>query len=110
MTALDFKNNNSFTVWACNHLSISEDAQGNPIVSCPDTNGHWYQVNCEESRTSITPTSCSCGKSNCKHQTVVASFYARMYKQPVVSHIEAEVKNRMMNAALTSNRGFSIMR
>ncbi len=82
MTALDFKNNNSFSTWAMKHLAINEDEQGNVIVSCPDKDGRWYRIVCEETKTNITPVSCSCGHDHCKHQAAVTAFYARIYKQP----------------------------
>jgi|SRR5712672_516218 len=82
MTALQFANNNSFSTWAMKHLAINEDEQGNVIVSCPDKDGRWYRIVCEETKTNITPVTCSCGHENCKHQAVVTAFYARIYKQP----------------------------
>jgi|SRR5712672_3095888 len=91
MTALDFKNNNSFIAWSMKHLSINEDEQGNVIVSVPDTNGTWSHVTCSETKTNITPVSCSCGHENCKHQAVVTAFYARIYKQPAAAPVVAPV-------------------
>src|SRR6266705_108426 len=82
MTALDFANNNSFTAWSMKHLSIDMNEQGNVIVSVPDTNGTWSHVTCLESKTNITPVTCSCGHDHCQHQAVVTAFYARIYKQP----------------------------
>lgn len=80
MTSTDFYTNNSFAVWAERHLVIDENEQGQVIVHCPDRDGNWYHIDCEESATNIVPTSCSCGKKDCKHQAVVASFYQRIYK------------------------------
>jgi|SRR2546421_10885038 len=120
MTALDFKNNNSFTVWACNHLSISEDAQGNPIVSVPDANGTWNNVTCLESKTNIVPVSCSCGKHSCRHIDVVRSFYGKLYKteeKAAVKEAERVIKASSIEqaaikraASKPKNQGFSILR
>ena len=91
MTALDFANNNSFTAWSMKHLSITEDEQGNVIVSCPDKDGRWYHVTCQESKTNITPVSCSCGHENCAHMQITEVFYARIFK----SNIEKEAAKKV---------------
>ncbi len=112
MTATTFYSNNSFSSWAMKHLSIDETDDSQVLVHVPCQDGRWYHVTCLESKTNITPANCSCGRDHCKHQAVVTAFYSRFYKQPAkkVSSIELDIHNRMLNAPMYKNQGFSIMR
>ena len=80
---------NTFSAYAAKNVRIDEDANG-LIALVPDQSGRWMTVRCEETKTSVVPTSCSCKKENCKHQAVVASYYAKIYKVEPVK-VEAPV-------------------
>jgi uncharacterized Zn finger protein len=147
MTAVQNFATHSFSSYALKNIRIDEDANG-LIALVPDQSGKWMTVRCAESKTAVTPTSCSCGKHDCKHQAVVTSYYSKLYKveapvetskvaktrkprnglvrkvrngglvrveQPskvakvIEQAVEAKVPD-MMNAALTKNKGFSLMR
>ena len=79
MTNVQTFASNTFAAYTASHLRIDEDANG-LIALVPDQSGRWMTVRCAESKTSVTPISCSCGKSNCKHQAVVTSYYSKIYK------------------------------
>jgi len=82
----NFMKSNSFSTWTMKHLVIDNEgdvSDGNVIVSVPDKCGTWFRVTCEETKTNITPVSCSCGHDHCKHQDVVTAFYNRIYKSTI---------------------------
>src|SRR5439155_14430187 len=80
MNAVQNFASHNFSNYAAKNIRIDEDANG-LIALVPDQNGKWMTVRCAESKTAVTPTSCSCGKHDCKHQAVVSSYYGKLYPQ-----------------------------
>jgi len=80
MTAVQNFATHSFSAYAAKNIRIDEDNAG-LIALVPDQSGRWMTVRCEETKTAVTPVSCSCGHDHCKHQAVVTSYYGKLYPQ-----------------------------
>jgi hypothetical protein len=78
----------SFNAYAQKNIRIDQDNNG-LFALVPSQSGKWMKVNCEESKTSVTATSCSCGKSNCNHVEQVQAYWNKIYK--VAPKVEAPV-------------------
>ncbi len=84
----NFMKSNSFSTWTMKHLVIDNEgdvSDGNVIVSVPDKCGTWFRVTCEETKTNITPVSCSCGHDHCKHQVEARAQGKRKYTSALAS-------------------------
>jgi hypothetical protein len=93
MTAVQNFASHNFSNYALKNIRIDQDANG-LIALVPDQSGRWMTVHCEETRTAVTPVSCSCGHDHCKHQAVVASFYGKLYKVAAPVAVETPAKVR----------------
>lgn len=130
---------NFYERYATEHLVIDEDEQGLFCQVCSESHEHiHYTVRVDESGVVPVATSCNCPATKpCKHINLVNKFYARIYRSNVAkaeakaaeaakaeqeaavaeaqnivkaSSIELAANERIMNAPLTKNQGFSILK
>lgn len=79
------KVNQFYVLYATEHLIIDEDEQGLycDVISESDISKS-HRVHVDETTVIPVATHCTCGcyehKGDCKHCTIVNSFYARIYK------------------------------
>jgi hypothetical protein len=108
MNAVQNFASHNFSNYALKNIRIDEDNNG-LFCQVPDQSGCWMTVRCEETKTAVTPTSCSCGKSNCKHQAVVASYYGKLYKALAVKEVAPKAR-KPRNGLVRKTRNGGLVR
>jgi hypothetical protein len=109
MNAVQNFASHNFSAYAAKNIRIDEDANG-LIALVPDQSGKWMTVRCAESKTAVTPVSCSCGKSNCKHQAVVSNYYGKLYKAPAVKEVLAPKVRKPRNGLVRKVRNGGLVK
>lgn len=90
MTNVQAFASHSFAAYAMENMRIDMD-KGGLFCLVPSSDGRWYTVRCNEGKSFVHASHCSCSSfarhQHCTHIETVQRYYARFYKPAAVKEV-----------------------